>query len=52
MLSAGAQAALNSMNLRELLFMMKEGKLFDENLSVSSLTKIFARASSAPLLHF
>ena len=27
--------------------MMKEGKLFDENLSVASLTKIFARASSA-----
>ena len=43
---AGSLQALDSMNLAELMFVMKEGKMFDDNLTVLALTSIFATVNS------
>ena len=44
---AGSLQALDSMNLAELMFVMKEGKMFDDNLTVLALTSIFATVNSS-----
>ena len=41
-----AQAAQDSVNLAELMFMVKEGKLIDANLSVSAVSQIFSTVNA------
>ena len=44
---AVAQAALDSMNLPELLFMLREGGLIDDKLTVSQVGHIFTQVNAA-----
>ena len=44
---AVAQAALDSMNLPELLFMLREGDLIDDKLTVSQVRHIFTQVNAA-----
>jgi len=44
---AVAQAALDSMNLPELLFMLREGGLIDDKLTVSQVGHIFTQVKAA-----
>ena len=44
---AVAQAALDSMNLPELLFMLREGGLIDDQLTVSQVGHIFTQVNAA-----
>ena len=43
----GALGSLDTVSLPELIFAMKEGKMFDNNLTVAKLTSLFARINTA-----
>lgn len=45
--ASGSLGSLDTVSLPELIFAMKEGKMFDNNLTVAKLTSIFARTNSA-----
>ena len=47
MRSTGAMAAMGSINLQELVFMMREGKMLDDNLTMATLSSIFTAVNTS-----